>query len=368
MSPGRGIALGSPFGIPIRIHVSFLVLGAFVVVLLDPVVRNEHPGMSTNGVHTLAVVIAAALLLSIAVHEFAHAAVARGLGLPVGGIHLWGLGGSTALQEEPRTAGAQYLVSVAGPLTNVLLGSISAAVWVTATPGSVPYELGLRIAGANALLAVYNLLPGMPLDGGQMLRAGVWAATGDKIVGLRAAGYGGFVAAGLTALLGVAESRGGGDYGLFTFLVAGFIALQARQAVRQATIARRLPSVVAGRLARPAFVAEADLPISEAIRRAIDEGHPAVVYRRPGQPDLVLSEALLAGVPEARRPWEPLSSVVVPGCALDAALSGEELLSALRRTAQHEHLVMSGSRLVGVLRVADVAAALSRSTPVRSGA
>lgn len=360
--------MGEPFGIPIRLHVSFLVLGALVVFVLDPVLHDEHPAMSDSGIHAIAIAIAVALLLSVAVHEFAHAVMARCLGIGVRGIHLWGLGGSTALETEPTTARAQYLVSVAGPLTNVLIGGISAAVWATSTAGTVPYELGLRIAGANALLAIYNLLPGLPLDGGQMLRAGVWATTGDKITGLKAAGYGGFFAAGVTTLLALAETRNGGDYGLFTFLVAGFIAMQAQQAVRSATIARRLPSVVAGRLARTALVVDADLPVAEAIRRAAAAGHPAVIFRHPGQADLVLSEALLAAVPEARRPWVPLSSVVTVASPLDASLSGEDLLSALRRTTQGEHVVMNGGRLVGVLRVADVAAALTRSAPVRSGA
>jgi Zn-dependent protease len=365
--PGRGIRLGEPYGIPIRLHLSFVVLGALVVIVLDPVLHNERPAMSDAGVHSLAITVALGLLLSVAIHEFAHAVMARRLGMQVRGIHLWGLGGSTALDGEPATARAQYLISVVGPLTNVLLGGIGAAVWASTSAGSIPYELGLRIAAANALLAVYNLLPGLPLDGGQMLRAGVWALTGDKITGLRAAGYGGFVAAGATVALAVVESRSGGDYGLFTLLVAVFIAVQALQAVRSASIARRLPMVVAGRLARPAHVVADDLPVAEALRRATAAGHCAVVYRKTGQADLVLSEALLAAVPEIRRPWVPLSSVVTAASPLDASLAGEDLLSALRCTTQGEHVVMSGSRLVGVLRVADVAAALTRSAPVRSG-
>lgn len=365
---GGGLRLGAPFGVEIRLHFPFLLLGALVVFFLEPVLRSEHPELSDAGIHTLAISVAAALLASIALHEFAHAAMARRLGIGVEGIHLLFLGGATALAEEPRTPRAQYLVSVAGPLVNVLLGGVAAAVWAVGTPGSTARELGLRIAVANLLLALYNLLPGLPLDGGQIVRAAVWRLTGDRITGQLAGGYGGYLAAAATALLAIAENRSGGD-GVFTMLVALFIAVQAQQAVRSAAVARRLPSVVAGSLARPAFVVTEDLPLAEALRRAAAAGTAtAVVYGRGERPDSVLSEALLAAVPDARRPWVPLSSVVAPAATVDAGLAGEDLLTALRKVPQAEHVVMNGNRLVGVLRVADVAAALRRGGPVRSGA
>jgi len=282
-----------------------------------------------------------------------------------------GDGGTTALSREPDTAREQYLLSVAGPLVNLWIGGVAAVVWQQAADGTIPHEIGLRLAAANALLAAYNLLPGLPLDGGQILRAGVWAATGDKITGLKVAGYGGLVTAAGTALLALSESRNGGDYGLFTLLIAVFIALQAQQALRAANIARRLPHVVAGDLARPAYLIGEDLPLAEALRRAAVGGRTAVIYGSSDRPDHVLSEVLLAQVPVQRRPWVPLSSVVRPALALDAQLAGEELLDALRRDGPREHVVMNGTELIGVLRTADVAAALNRSGaehPVASGA
>jgi Zn-dependent protease len=362
----RGIGLGQPYGVPLRLHPSFLLLGVVVAVFMDPVLHRELPGRSDLAVHAVSALIALGLLASVALHECGHAVVARVLGMRVEGVHLWGLGGSTALAGDPPTPRAQYLVSIAGPLVNLLLGGLGAALWLGAAVGTIPYELGLRLAAVNALLAVYNLLPGLPLDGGQLVRAAVWSLTGDKITGLRAAGYGGFVAAAATAALAVAEASDSGDYGMFTMLVAVSIAMQAQQALRGATIARRLPTVIAGRLARPAYVATEDLPLAEALRRASAQGRSAVVFGPSDSPVGVLSETLLAQVPDGRRPWVPLSSVLCPARPLDAALAGEDLLQELRADGVREHVVMNGPRLVGVLQMTDVASALTHRAAART--
>jgi len=329
--------------------------------MLDPLLHHNLPTVPAAQIHVIAAVIGLLLLASVTVHELGHAVVGRALGITVTSIHLWGLGGSTVLSREPERARDQYLLSVAGPLINLWFGGLSALVWQQTSYGTIPHEVALRLAAANALLAAYNLLPGLPLDGGQILRAAVWGATGDKVTGLRVAGYGGLATAALTVGVAVWESRYGGDYGLFTLLIAIFIALQAQQALRGATIARRLPHVVAGDLARPAFLIGEDIPLAEALRRAAVGGRTAVIYGTSDRPDHVLSEVLLAQVPAQRRPWVPLSSVVRPASPLDAALAGEKLLEALRRDGPREHVVMNGSELVGVLRTADVAAALNRS-------
>lgn len=349
------------WGVPVHLHPSFLVLGVVVAVLLDPLLHRDLPTVPDGQIHVISCAIGILLLASVALHEMAHAAVSRALGVEVTGVHLWGLGGSTALSREPDNARGQYLLSVAGPLVNLLLGGVAAIVWTQTDIGTIPHEFGLRLAAANAMLAAYNLLPGLPLDGGQIVRAGVWALTGDKITGLKVAGYGGLLTAAGTALIALSESRYGGDYGLFTLLIAVFIALQAQQALRAASIARRLPHVVAGSLARPAYLVGEDLPLAEALRRAAAGGRTAVVYGSPDRPDHVLSEVLLAQVPPQQRPWVPLSSVLRPAVPLDAHLRGEALLDALRRDGPREHVVMDGEHLVGVLRTADVAAALNRS-------
>lgn len=361
-----GVRLGSPGGVPLRLHFSFLVLGLLVAMSMAQPLRGDLPRLGSGTVQALAGLLGFLLLASVALHELAHALVARRLGVGVTGIDLWGLGGVTGLAGEPSTARSQYLISISGPVVNLLIGGPAALLWSATAAATVPHALGLRLAVANALLAGYNLLPGLPLDGGQILRAGVWGLTGDRTTGLRAAGFGGLVAAAATAVVAVIDARHGGQFWLFSLLVAGFIGVQAQGALRAAVMARRLPYVVAGRLARAAYLAPADLPLAEALRRAATAGCAAVVLAGDGAPAAVLSEELLAQVPEQRRPWVSLSTVVRrlrPGDVLDARLSGQPLLDALHRVPAPEYVVMDGGRLVGVLRAADVLTVLRAARP-----
>lgn len=353
-------------GVRVRVRVSFLLLGVLAASSVVPSLRAEVPALSQLAAAVLGGLVGLGLLLSVVLHELAHAVVGRRLGMPVEGVELTLLGGATSLGAEPETARVQYLVSVCGPLVNVLLGGLFGVLTGLTAPGTVLHALAGPLFVVNALLAVYNLLPGLPLDGGQLVRAGVWGLTGDKVKGLRAAGVGGMATAGATFVLGAAELRAGGPLGLVTIAVAVFVGAQAQGAFTGAGMARRLPSMIAGGLARPAYLAPSDLPLAEALRRAAALGLSAVVLGVDGRPSAVLSEALLAQVPGARRPWVSLSSVsqpVAPTAYLDADLTGEALVTAMGSDRSGQYVVMDDGRLVGVLRAADVASRLRGRRP-----
>lgn len=348
-------------GVPVRVRVTFPLLGVLAAGSVVPSLRDEVPALSQGAAIVLGAVVGLGLLLSVVLHELAHAVVGRRLGMPVEGVDLTLLGGATSLGAEPETARIQYLVSVCGPVVNVLLGGVFGVLTGLTERGTVVHALAGPLFVVNALLAVYNLLPGLPLDGGQLVRAAVWGVTGDKVRGLRAAGLGGMMTAGATFVLGAAELRAGGTLGLITILVALFVGAQAQGAFTGAAMARRLPGVIAGRLARPAYFAPADLPLAEALRRAGALGLSAVVLGVDGRPSAVLSDALLAQVPAPRRPWVSLSSVSQPIAStayLDADLTGEALITAMGSDAAVPHVVMRDGRVVGVLRSADVTSSL----------
>jgi Zn-dependent protease len=347
------------FGFQVRPRLSFLLLGALAAISVAEGLRSDLERSSSGTIAVLSIIIGVGLLASVLLHELAHAVVGRRLGLPIGTIELNVLGGATALGADPPTPRAQYLVSVVGPVVNLLLAGLFGVAALSTSVATVPHELAYPLFVINALLAFYNLLPGLPLDGGHLVRAAVWGLTGDKITGLRAAGIGGLVTAGATFGLGVVELRTGAGFAFATFLVGGFVAIQARGALTGAGLARRLPGVVAGRLARPAFVAVSDLPLAEALRRAAVAGRSAVVLGLDGKPSAVLSDALLEAVPDNRRPWVSLSSVSERVTStLEADLEGEQLLEALREHPATAYVVMDRGRFVGVLRSADVAARL----------
>jgi Zn-dependent protease len=350
-------------GVVVRVRPSFLLLGVLAGSSAQPAIRDQVPTLSAAGADVVAAVVAVGLLASVLLHELAHASFGRRLGLPVERVDLTLLGGATSLGAEPRTARDQYLVSVSGPVVNLLLGCVFAVVSHLTASGSVAHVLAEPICVVNVLLALYNLLPGLPLDGGQLVRAVVWRVTGDKIIGLRAAGIGGLLTSAATLLLGYLELRGGESLGILTVAVGVFVAMQAQGALLGASLARRLPAVVAGRLARPAYLVASDLPVSEALRRAAAAGRSAVVLGTDGRPSAVLSDVLLARVPEQRRPWVSLSSVSSPAPQaswLDADLTGEDLIAAMAAGTATEYVVMHDGTLVGVLLKSDVASRLRR--------
>lgn len=354
-------------GVRLRVRPTFWGLGILGAVSVAPALRSSVDGLGPVGAAALGAVVGAGLLASVLLHELAHAAVGRHLGMPVEGIDLNILGGATSLGAEPDTPRDQYLVSVSGPVVNVLLGGTFGIVLKLTPQGTAVHALAGYVAGLNALLAAYNLLPGLPLDGGQLVRAAVWGATHDKLRGLRAAGVGGMLTALATFGLGYAEIRGsGGSAGFLTLLVAGFIGVQAQGAFIGAGVSRRVPGMIAGHLARPAYLAPADLPVAEALRRAAAIGRSAVVLGAAGRPSAVLSDALLAAVPAPRRPWVSLSSVSQPvteSSWLDADLAGEALITAMGADKAAQYVVMHGGELVGVLRSSDVAQLLRGKRP-----
>src|SRR5439155_3387830 len=171
---------------------------------------------------------------------------------------------------------AEVVVSLAGPAVSAVLG-VSAAVATAALPsGGIAHELALQAATANILVAIFNTLPGLPLDGGRALRAAVWAASRDKHLGTRVAGWTGRVVAVVvlaTALLGLATGWVTSPFGLvFTAVVAIVLWTGASQSIRAGRIGARLHLVHAGRMARPALGVPSGTPLGEALRRAAETG------------------------------------------------------------------------------------------------
>jgi len=168
--------IGRPFGIPVFISPYwFVIAGLFVFLYARGLVESSVPGSLRYPVAAAFVVL---LYASVLVHELSHSLVARGFGLPVRRILLYPLGGFSEIEQEPPTPGREFLVSAAGPAISLALAAGGYALSRAVPDGSVPWVLFRQLFIANLLVGVFNLLPGLPLDGGRMLRAGVWKVTG----------------------------------------------------------------------------------------------------------------------------------------------------------------------------------------------
>nr|WP_246284005.1 M50 family metallopeptidase [Nocardioides perillae] len=333
-----------------------------IAVVVAPRVEQVQPGLGAWK-YVAGVVFAVVLYGSVLLHEASHAVVAKRLGFPVTSITLHFLGGMTAVEGEARRPREEFWIAVVGPLASIAVGAAAVGLWFVTPDGLLKLAVE-GLAGANLLVGVLNLVPGLPLDGGRVLKAGVWSLTGSPHRGTLAAGWGGRAAAVLVLLWPLAQERFLGvppellDF-VLAFVVGLFLWTAAGAAMASARVRSRLPALVARELARRTVSVPADLPLAEAVRRAQEQRAGSIVTLDPdGRPVGLVNEAAVLATPEERRPWLPVSAVartLDDDLRLPVGLAGEQLVLALgRRPAPEYLLVHDDGSLYGVLTTADV--------------
>jgi Zn-dependent protease/CBS domain-containing protein len=364
---GAGLLMGRLFGVPIYVAPTWFLIAALITVLFAPSI-DSRLGLGA-GSYFVALAFAVLLYGSVLVHELSHSVVALGFGLPVRRITLYLLGGVSEIEREPETPGREFAVAVAGPILSLVLAAFGYALVRMLDPDTVLGFLALELTFANFLVGIFNLLPGLPLDGGRVLQAAVWKATGRRTTGLLAAGWVGRAVAVLVVALPLLVSlAGGGQIGLFSVLwgalIATFIWAGATQAIQTAKVRERLPNLRARTLTRRALPVSADLPLAEALRRANAEGARAlVIVDGGGSPTAIVNEAAVTATPEQRRPWVSVGGLarsLESGLVIDAGLEGEALVRAMQAVPATEYLVVEPTgEVYGVLAAADVDAAFA---------
>jgi Zn-dependent protease len=216
---------------------------------------------------------------------------------------------------------------------------------------------------ANLVVGIFNLLPGLPLDGGRIFRAGVWKITKKPYTATIAAAWAGRVLA--IALVGLTlfSQQNQGSFlnlsWLWLLVIAGFMWIQSTQAIRAAKIRERLPMVSARRLARRAIPIAANVPAAEAVRRAqAANARALVIVDHENKPTAIVSEVAVQATPEERRPWievGSLSKTLEPTMVLAADLSGLDLIKAVQQAPASEYLLVEPSgQVFGVLAASDL--------------
>jgi Zn-dependent protease/CBS domain-containing protein len=347
-----------PFGIPVYVSLYwFIIAGVFIFLYAN--------NLSTTLSGSTRFLVAAAFVIlfyaAVLVHELSHALVARGYGLQVRRILLYPFGGFTEFEREAPAPGREFAVAGAGPALSLVLG---VACWGLAQV--MPYgATGLllrQLMVANVLVGVFNLLPGLPLDGGHMLRAVLWKLTGHPgTATIAAAWVGRVIAVGLLAIPLSAGIRGVGDIvsTLAVVFVAVFMWTGATQSIKATRFRSRLPALQARRLARKAISVPAATPLAEAIRMADEAGARAVVVvDHESKPIAIVNEAAVMATPPQRRPWVETGSMarsIDPTLVLSADLQGMALLDAISRAPASEYLLVESSgQVYGVLAARDL--------------
>ncbi|MCW2796661.1 site-2 protease family protein [Nocardioides sp.] len=368
-SPGT-FKVGTIAGSDVLVSSSWFLVAGLIAVVMAPRVEEVSPGLGALK-YVAGLAFAVVLYLSVLLHEASHAIVAKRYGFPVTSITLHFLGGMTAIEGEARKPREEFWIAVVGPLTSLAVGGAAVlGLWGLALEGLLLMALQ-GLAGANLIVGVLNLIPGLPLDGGRVLKAVVWGATGDVHRGTIVAGWGGRLTACAVMLWPLLQEQwfGPPDFLdlIFAFVIAMFLWSGATAAMTSARLRRKVPGLVARDLARRTLTVPADLPLSEAVRRA-QEAHAGsiVTVTGSGSPVGVVNEAALLATPDERRPWVAVSAVartLEAGLSLPATITGEDLILAISRQPAAEYLLLEDDgSIYGVLSTADVDQAFREST------
>ncbi len=175
------LQLGRLFGISIRVHFSWLFIFFLIAwSLATSILPRQYPGWNTNTYWVLGVIGSAVLFLSVLLHELSHSLLAASRGHHVKGITLFFLGGVSEIEAESNTPGEEFWIALVGPLTSFALSGIFWLLSRTVASGSEHIQAVTGyLAVVNLSLGIFNLLPAFPLDGGRVLKAIVWRATGS---------------------------------------------------------------------------------------------------------------------------------------------------------------------------------------------
>lgn len=361
------VRLGTVAGVVVQVRSSWFLVAGLIAVLMAPRIDAVAPGLG-NLVYVAGAAFAVLLYLSVLLHELSHAVAARAFGMTVRSVELHFLGGVTEIEEEATTARREAVIAVVGPLTSLAVGGV---VWlmVPLAPDGLIRFLLQGLAGANLVIGVLNLMPGLPLDGGRVLRAAIWGATGRPHTGSIVAGWAGRVLALLVLLYPFLMARALDTTVqvidiAFAGILAAFLWAGASQAIGTARIRSKLPALHARALARRVLAVAHDLPLGEAVRQAQQEAAGGlVVVSGDGRPTGIVNEDAVLATPVERRPWVLAGSLarsIEPGLLIPADLSGEALIRAMQRTPATEYvLVEPDGALFGLLVTKDVDRAFS---------
>lgn len=358
---GGSVTLFRVLGFPVRVNASWLALALLVTwSLAVGYFPHVLPGRDGPQYLALGVLGMLGLIASLLLHELSHAAVARRLGLRIAGITLFIFGGVAEMLDMPARPRDEALIAAAGPAMSLMLAGLAALLSMPFPDDGVAAVLLSYLAAVNLVLALFNLVPGFPLDGGRLLRAALWARSGNPVRATRAAGrvgeaFGFVLIAGGAALV----LFGGAMTGLWWVLIGLFLHGAARQAVERESMrqlfhhlpARRLvtraPVVVPATLPLDRFVDDYALGYHFSHFPVVEDGRPVGILRTRAVADVPRAEWAVTPVAALMRPLGP-EDVVHPDDTAEAALA------RMQENGEGRVLVVDGGRLEGVLTLRDL--------------
>jgi Zn-dependent protease/predicted transcriptional regulator len=363
-------SLGRISGIRIGVNWSVLLI---VALLAYGLAAGQFPAEAPHRPHAeyivAAIITAVAYIASLLAHELAHSLVARRNGVKVEGITLWLLGGVSRLQGDFSDPGAELRVAGAGPLTSLVLGGLFwLLAWGLHTWGvnGVVVAAVAWLGGINILLAVFNVIPAAPLDGGRLLQAVLWAISKDKLKAAMWSARSGQVFGWVCIVIGAYLVLALRDYSWLWFIILGWFLVSAATAEnQQAVVQSRLRTVAVRQVMTPDPVT---VPASYTVTQFLNDfrpwsRHSAFPVVNDGQTVGLVTVRRINQVPAADRGRTTLRDVA---CAMDEVAQAtpdepvSDVLSRLGGCSEGRALVFADGRLAGIVTPVDINRALQR--------
>lgn len=357
----HGVPIGRIFGISIDLDYSwFLIVGLMSWTLAAGYFPREFPDWSAGEYWLIGFVAAILLFASVLIHELGHSIVAQGFGIPVPRITLFLFGGVSQIATEAPTPGTEFWISAVGPLTSLLLAAFFWEIEPLVDRVQPLFALAKYLAMINAALAVFNLIPGYPLDGGRILRAFLWRTTHNHHRATIAAGVTGRFFGFLLIFWGVWQALTGNfGGGIWIAVIGWFLESAAGSQIQQEGIKSLLDGhVVADAMQKHLVEVPEDVTVQELAQETMrSPGSGSAVITHDGVPEGVVTRSAIGATPSDRWPTTSASQIMVPIQRLITTRPDAVLWSALETMGRYGAsplIVLDGNRIVGVLSRGDI--------------
>jgi Zn-dependent protease len=352
------------FGIDIGVNYTWFIVFALVTLTLaSGYFPARFPDWGTAGYVVAGLATSLLFFASVVFHELAHSIVAMAWGIPVKSITLFIFGGVANIEREPHRPLAEFLIAVAGPAASLLLALVFGLAWLAgeATGLAAVAGLGFYLASLNLSLAVFNMVPGFPLDGGRVFRSLVWAWTGNMNRATRWAATSGRVVAVLMIVGGgVLFLTGNWSSGLWLAFIGWFLDNAASQSSRQVWLREALEGYTAADFSSTCQPVSSNTPLDWVVRdHVLPQGQSCFLVTEDTlsagnfAPQGVATLGQIRKVPRQRWGWTPIRQIMTPWQSLKPASSGEDAFALLQRMlAEGLTLlpVVDGSRFIGLVQ------------------
>jgi len=361
----RGYRLFRIFGFEVKLNLTWLLLAMLIVwTLAAGFFPADYPGLSAQTYWWMGVAGAVGILFSIVFHELSHSLIARRFGLPIRGITLFIFGGVAEMEEEPVSPKTEFLMAVAGPLASIFLAIMFTQLerlalaqdWYTAIIGVIHY-----LATINLVLAIFNLMPAFPLDGGRMLRAALWFWKKDLRDATRLASrIGSGFGLGMMILGGLAFIQGNFIGGMWWFLIGSFLRSAAVTSYRQLLVREMLSEKPVRRFMNDEPVTVTPDITIETLQEEYVKQHHFSLYPVVEGTKLIgcITAREIEKVSEEERAQKTVADLLSVCSAANTVSPDTDAIKLVtemsRPDANTLYMVVEGERLVGVISLKDL--------------